>query len=204
MPNLRFRAMTPDDLEDVVKIERGSFSSQWKRHGFVRRLARNDSNCYVATSGEEVIAYAALAFEDDCAHLLNFAVSPRRRREGVGRAFSEFLFDVCRMRELSRVKLEVRETNLDAQLFYRSLGLRATQVLHKFYDDTGEDDSEQGPGNIHMPSPSYYPALTSFGLVVTGGGLVYLSLGWIAFGVGMVITMWGFFGWSLEPVTKEH
>jgi len=55
-----------------------------------------------------------------------------------------------------------------------------------------------------MPSPSYYPALASLGLVITGGGLIYLSLGWIAFGVGMVIAMWGLFGWSLEPVTKEH
>ena len=55
-----------------------------------------------------------------------------------------------------------------------------------------------------MPSPSYYPALASLGIAITGGGLVYLPWGFIAIGVGTVVMLWGLFGWSLEPVTKEH
>jgi ribosomal-protein-alanine N-acetyltransferase len=35
--------------------------------------------------------------------------------------------------------LEVRETNLPAQLFVRSLGFRATSVLKDFYQDSTED-----------------------------------------------------------------
>jgi ribosomal-protein-alanine N-acetyltransferase len=35
--------------------------------------------------------------------------------------------------------LEVRETNLDAQLFFRSMGFKAITVLHEFYEDTPED-----------------------------------------------------------------
>ena len=35
--------------------------------------------------------------------------------------------------------LEVRETNLAAQLFFRSLGFRAVNVLRNYYDDTPED-----------------------------------------------------------------
>jgi ribosomal-protein-alanine N-acetyltransferase len=35
--------------------------------------------------------------------------------------------------------LEVRETNLPAQLFFRSLGFRATSVLKDFYRDSTED-----------------------------------------------------------------
>jgi ribosomal-protein-alanine N-acetyltransferase len=33
----------------------------------------------------------------------------------------------------------VRETNLSAQLFFRSLGFRAVSVLRDFYEDTTED-----------------------------------------------------------------
>ena len=66
-----------------------------------------------------------------------------------------------------------------------------------------EPDKE--PEDIHMPDPSYYPVLTSFGLIVAGFGFVYLGVGgWIAVGVGMMTALWGFFGWSLEPVTREH
>ena len=39
----------------------------------------------------------------------------------------------------TRITLEVRETNLDAQLFFRNQGFRATSVLRNFYDDTPED-----------------------------------------------------------------
>ena len=46
--------------------------------------------------------------------------------------------------------------------------------------------------------------LSSFGIVVAGFGMVYLPWGWISVGVGLAITLWGLFGWSLEPVTKEH
>jgi cytochrome c oxidase subunit 1 len=60
------------------------------------------------------------------------------------------------------------------------------------------------PEGIHMPSPSYYPALASLGIAITGGGLVYLPWGFIAIGIGTAVMLWGLFGWSLEPVTKEH
>ena len=36
----------------------------------------------------------------------------------------------------NRIMLEVRETNLDAQLFFKNLGFRAISVLRDFYDDT--------------------------------------------------------------------
>jgi [ribosomal protein S18]-alanine N-acetyltransferase len=39
----------------------------------------------------------------------------------------------------SRVMLEVRETNLSAQLFFRTLGFRAVSVLRDYYEDTPED-----------------------------------------------------------------
>ena len=39
----------------------------------------------------------------------------------------------------SRIALEVRETNLPAQLFFRTAGFRATSVLKDFYQDTTED-----------------------------------------------------------------
>jgi ribosomal-protein-alanine N-acetyltransferase len=39
----------------------------------------------------------------------------------------------------NRIILEVRETNLAAQLFFKSLGFRATGVLRNFYEDSTED-----------------------------------------------------------------
>jgi ribosomal-protein-alanine N-acetyltransferase len=35
--------------------------------------------------------------------------------------------------------LEIRETNLPAQLFFRDIGFRAISLLRDFYEDTTED-----------------------------------------------------------------
>jgi ribosomal-protein-alanine N-acetyltransferase len=39
----------------------------------------------------------------------------------------------------TRIMLEVRETNLSAQVFFRHNGFRAISVLREFYEDTPED-----------------------------------------------------------------
>ena len=39
----------------------------------------------------------------------------------------------------TRITLEVRETNLTAQQFFRSQGFRAVRVLRAYYEDSGED-----------------------------------------------------------------
>ena len=41
--------------------------------------------------------------------------------------------------EKYRVLCHVRETNLPAQLFFRSLGFRAVSIVSDFYEDTRED-----------------------------------------------------------------
>jgi len=73
---------------------------------------------------------------------------------------------------------------------------------------SGEDDDHdagdgEGHEGIHLPSPSYYPALAALGMFVAVMGLVYVPWGLLAVAAGAVITLWGFFGWSLEPLTRE-
>ncbi len=57
--------------------------------------------------------------------------------------------------------------------------------------------------DIHLPSPSVYPILASFGMFVALMGVVYVPWGFVAVGFGAVITTWGLFGWSMEPITRE-
>ncbi len=64
-----------------------------------------------------------------------------------------------------------------------------------------EAEPEDG---IHLPSPSFYPALAAFGMFISILGFVYVPWGLVAVGVGAVVTMWGLFGWSMEPLTREE
>ena len=72
-------------------------------------------------------------------HILNFAVSPSFRRLGVGGQMVAKLVSKLSSHRRTKITLEVRETNLPAQLFFRAQGFRAVRVLRAYYEDSGED-----------------------------------------------------------------
>src|SRR5262249_24561545 len=86
---------------------------------------------------EKILGFLLFELRKDSVHILNFAVHTGCRRAGVGTQLMARL--IARMRsECSHITLEVRETNLGAQLFFRNLDFKAVAVLRDFYDDSGE------------------------------------------------------------------
>ena len=61
------------------------------------------------------------------------------RRAGVGAQMVAKLISKLSSHRRTRITLEVRETNLAAQLFFRSQLFRAVRVLRAYYEDSGED-----------------------------------------------------------------
>ncbi len=73
-------------------------------------------------------------------HILNFAVSPFYRRTGIGAQMVAKLKSKLSSHAKTRITLEVRETNLPAQLFFASQGFKAdSRILRNYYEDSGED-----------------------------------------------------------------
>ncbi len=58
----------------------------------------------------------------------------------------------------------------------------------------GADDVD--PGEIHLPSPSYWPIFTAFALPLIAYGIIYSF--WLS-GVGVLVLLIGVYGWGLEP-----
>jgi cytochrome c oxidase subunit 1 len=65
--------------------------------------------------------------------------------------------------------------------------------------DTPEHGTDGHGHGIHMPSPSYFPALASLGILIVGYGAIYH---WWIGAVGGVITLAGIFGWGNEPLSE--
>src|SRR5205807_2738743 len=72
-------------------------------------------------------------------HILNFAVHPTCRRYRIGSQMVAKLISKLSSHRRTRITLEVRETNLTAQLFFRAQGFKAVRVLRTYYEDSGED-----------------------------------------------------------------
>jgi ribosomal-protein-alanine N-acetyltransferase len=74
----------------------------------------------------------------DEAEILNLAVTEGMRRQGEGRALVERIVNRFAEAKVSRVFLEVRESNAGAIAFYRGLGFQARGVRRDYYQDPKE------------------------------------------------------------------
>lgn len=127
------------DMAEVLCIEGRSFEFPWSEEDFIRCLRQRNCIGMVAEHGEEVVGYMVYELHKSHLHILNFAVAEAYRRQGVGRQMANKLISKLSSQRRTRITLEVRETNLPAQMFFKELDFRATNVLRSYYEDSPED-----------------------------------------------------------------
>jgi ribosomal-protein-alanine N-acetyltransferase len=136
---VHIRWMIRRDMPEVLQTEQESFEFSWTEEDFLRCLRQRNCIGMVAEQGEKVVGFMIYELHKSKLHILNFAVHPTCRRSGVGAQMVAKLISKLSSHRRTRITLEVRETNLAAQLFFRSQGFKAVRVLRAFYEDSGED-----------------------------------------------------------------
>jgi ribosomal-protein-alanine N-acetyltransferase len=136
---VHIRWMIRRDMPEVLQTEQESFEYSWTEEDFLRCLRQRNCIGMVAEQGEKVVGFMIYELHKSKLHILNFAVHPTQRRSGVGAQMVAKLISKLSSHRRTRITLEVRETNLAAQLFFRHEGFRAVRVLRAYYEDSGED-----------------------------------------------------------------
>jgi len=136
---VHIRWMIRRDMPEVLQAERESFEFSWSEEDFLRCLRQRNCIGMVAEQGEKVVGFMIYELHKSRLNILNFAVSPASRRVGIGAQMVAKLISKLSSHRRTRITLEVRETNLPAQLFFSSQGFKAVRVLRAFYEDSGED-----------------------------------------------------------------
>ena len=136
---VHIRWMIRRDMPEVLQTEQESFTYSWSEEDFLRCLRQRNCIGMVAECGERVVGFMIYELHKTKLHILNFAVHPAYRRHGVGAQMVAKLVSKLSSHRRTRITLEVRETNLSAQLFFRKQEFRAIRVLRAYYEDSGED-----------------------------------------------------------------
>lgn len=144
---LEIRRMHPDDLDEVMVIERAAFRHPWSPELFRRELEHDWSTILVAVEpltsapygGERIIGFLIFWLVHDEVHILNVAVAPEQRRKGVARLLMAETERRAHAAAASLLTLEVRRSNLAALDLYREFDYRAVGVRPNYYVDEGED-----------------------------------------------------------------
>lgn len=150
---LHCRWGTARDLPRILAIEAASFADAWTEENFRAALRHRDCIMVVAERGDRVEGFAVYQLFPTHLELLNLAVCPAARRTGVGAALIAKLLYKLKSHRREYLAATVRESNLTAQCFFRSCGLRARRVLANHYDD-----GEAGYRMLHVPSVSEWDA----------------------------------------------
>ncbi len=155
---VHIRWMIRRDMPDVLDIENQSFEFPWSDEDFIRCLRQRNCIGMVAEADDRIVGFMIYELHKTRLHLLNFAVAKDWRRRGIGEQMLRKLISKLSQQRRTRITLEVRETNLAAQLFFKNDGFRAVSVLRDFYDDTTEDAYVMQfrympkPEEIHVPT----------------------------------------------------
>ena len=132
--------MSIEDLPDVHRIERASFSVPWPDDAYRSEIQGNRLASYlVARADGRLVAYGGIWLMVDEAHITTFAVDPAWRRQRVGETLLIALMDLAIGRHAREATLEVRLSNLAARKLYEKFGFRPVGVRARYYSDNGED-----------------------------------------------------------------
>lgn len=136
---VHIRWMIRRDMPEVLQIEQDSFDYSWTEEDFLRCLRQRNCIGMVAEAGERVVGFMIYELHKNKLHILNFAVCPSCRRGGIGEQMIAKLIGKLSSHRRTKITLAIRESNLNAQLFFRAQDFKATKVLRNYYEDSGED-----------------------------------------------------------------
>ena len=139
---VEIRWMIRAHLPEVLGIERLCFEAYWTEDDFLACLRKRECIGMVALREDRVVGFMVYELYPVRLSLLNLAVMPSMQGRGIGRQMIERLKDKLSNMRRRQIATVIRETNLDAQLFFKSQGFRYVGTLRGEYDDTEEDGYE--------------------------------------------------------------
>ena len=112
---VHIRWMIRRDMPEILEIEKQSFEFPWCEEDFIRCLRQRNCIGMVAERDERIVGFMIYELHKTRLHILNFAVNPEFRRRGIGAQMVDKLVGKLSHQRRTRILLEVRETNLEAQ-----------------------------------------------------------------------------------------
>jgi ribosomal-protein-alanine N-acetyltransferase len=139
METITLYPVTEADLEEVLSLERASFHYPWNAEHILNEILSPLSFPLLARLANGACAgYICPMLVLDEGQILNVAVHPLYRGQGVGRILVEAALEEFRKRGAAFVDLEVRPSNSVAISLYTRCGFVITGRRRSYYQN-GED-----------------------------------------------------------------
>ena len=136
---MMIRLMENKDIPAIAELEKRIFSDPWSENSVRSSFESGLSSWFVAEEDGIVVGYVGSEAVLDSADMMNIAVAPEYRRQGIAQKLTEALIDHLRTKGVASLLLEVRVSNLSAIALYEKLGFVVTGRRPRYYSNPRED-----------------------------------------------------------------
>lgn len=136
---MEIRKMTAGEVSQVAELEKLCFTLPWSEKSVAGELENPLALWLVAMEGDSLAGYVGSQTVMDETDMMNLAVAPQFRRQGVGEALVSALVASLKERGSRCLTLEVRDSNEAARALYAKLGFVEIGRRRGYYRDPRED-----------------------------------------------------------------
>ena len=131
--------MNSSHVSQIAQLEKICFSDPWSENSIASELGNKLAFWLVATEGEKVAGYVGSQTVMDETDMMNVAVHPDFRRQGIAEALVNGLVDQLKAMGSHCLTLEVRASNAPAIALYEKLGFSEIGRRRNYYRNPRED-----------------------------------------------------------------
>ena len=131
--------MTREHVSQVARLEEICFSDPWSEKSVASELENKLSLWLVALEEETVAGYIGSQTVLGETDMMNVAVHPDFRRQGVGESLILALVEQLKALDSHSLTLEVRASNAPARSLYEKLGFSQVGLRKNYYRNPKED-----------------------------------------------------------------
>lgn len=165
---------TPEQLPELVALDRQCLGGIWSLDGYQRELDSPNSELIIITvplspednpddhdnddhyhstedRSEKIIGCGCFWAILEEAHITLLMIAPDYQGQGLGKLLLYQLLKAATLRDLERATLEVRASNQVALSLYQKFGFQALGRRKGYYQQTGEDAIILWRGDLHKP-----------------------------------------------------
>lgn len=131
--------MLESHVSQIAALEQKCFSDPWSENSIRYELRNPLSTWLVAVDGERVVGYVGSQTVLGETDMMNLAVDPAYRKQGIGETLVTKLIELLKGEEVHCLTLEVRVSNAPAISLYEKMGFCQVGRRPNYYHHPKED-----------------------------------------------------------------
>lgn len=132
--NIKIRKATLKDLNEILKIGKVSFKSNfWSKEALFKFFKNFPESFLIAQINNKIVGYIFGKIRKGKIH--SIAVSPKWRKKGIGTLLLKEYLSLSKNLKIKKITLHVRESNFAGVSFYKKNKFKVLKKIEKYYPD---------------------------------------------------------------------